>query len=442
MPGPRNAKPVRIAAFPVGVNNIAKEHAQPRDDYGRQLSAREAVNVVFDAEGKASRRDGYTLARAGTRTHSLWSDDYLGFGLMVDADTLYAVENDLSVTLLKTDMAANLPVSYCRINDTVFWTNGVQSGQVSLTMQTRDWAVHGPSAQPTVAAGTGGALYRGTYQIAVTFFDSFGRESGTERPVMVDVAENGLIELTNIPQPPAGGRVRIYCSGGQGGELRAAYTLDEGITSFTLAQMPEGRSLDTLLLKPMPPGQYVAYGNGRLFVARNREILFSPALRYGLFNPKSDRVRLTGRVTMMAFVGDGTDGAGLFAADNKRTYFFAGASPKDWSPVIAFPYGAVPGSITFATGDVWGLQTKQLLPIWMSTNGRLCVGTPGGTVFLPQPREDGQDVVFDNAERAALVYRENHGDKRVVAALKGSTKPRLAMSDSLVARVYPHSPDP
>ncbi|NUS38246.1 MAG: hypothetical protein HOQ02_04385, partial [Lysobacter sp.] len=351
MTTPRDKQLLRSSGFPYGVNNLAKEEALPRDpNTGEVIALREAENVDLDSSGKPSRRDGYTLVQAGSRMHSAWSDDYLPFGFEVDGEALYAVQADESRDLLVSGLALGLPLSYARINDAVWWTNSVQSGQVTLELETRGWSAPHPNGEPSVAAAADGALDPGRYQVAVTFLDQWGRESGAERAVVVTLDSVGAIAVTNLPQPPAGCRVRVYLTGANDAVLHAAVTVDAGVTTVLLTQPAQGRRCDTLGLRPMPAGQLVAYGNGRQYVARGNEVLYSPALRYGLYDPKAARVGFVQRVDMLAFVGEGTDGAGLFVSDGKRTYFFGAPDPANWSQRIAYPCGAVPGQIALVPG--------------------------------------------------------------------------------------------
>jgi hypothetical protein len=438
MAGVRDKQLQTFSSFPVGVNNQGDEGALPRDQVGNLIALREAVNLDISDAGKASTRDGYRLVTVCTRAHSAWSDDYLPFGFMVDAGTLYVVHADLSRDALVDGLAMGLPVSYTRINDQVLWTNGVQSGMVTASLELAPWCCPHPNGQPTLTLQADGALDAGTYQVTVAFLDAFGRESGCARAVMIDVPQNGAIALSQIPQPPIDGRVRIYATGGHDGSLRAAVTLPYGMADYVLAQRPQGRPCDTLLLRPMPAGQLVAYGNGRQFVARGKQLLFSPTLRYGMLAPTKNHVSFVGRIDMIAFVGDGTDGAGLFVSDGKRTYFMAGADPAQWRQPIAYGCGARPGQIAWMPGDVWGLQTKQLLPVWIARDGRVCVGQPGGDVYLPQPRDGGPDALFDQADSTALYFKQSEGDSRLVAAMRGAQPQALTVRDRLIVREYRH----
>lgn len=430
---------IRLSGWPAGINNVARELDMPRGEAGQPLTLREATNVDLSDTGKPRRREGYTLAHAGTLGHSGWSDDHFPFALFVDETSMYVMFADESVQAVTTGLARGLPLSFARVNDSVLWTNGIQSGQVGHDLTAHPWCAGSPSGQPTLAAGLGGQLDAGSYQVAVTWFDPLGRESGAVRAEPVDVLAGGAITLTSIPQPPSGWRIRVYCSNGNDGVLKAALTLDAGTLSATIDTRPEGRACDTLLLQPMPPGQIVAHGNGRQFVARGAHVLFSPPFRYGLFEPRYNVVSFNGRVEQMVFVGDGTDAAGLYVADSERTYWLAAPNPKDWRQVIAYPYGAMSGPLGWVIGTKFGLETTARVPVWIARNGRVCIGLPGGQIYQPQPRQGTNDVVFDSADQAAVLFRDD--TDTVVAALKNPSAGRFAIRDQLTVREYPRYTD-
>lgn len=433
-------KTVLMPAFPLGMNNTGSEEALPTDENGTRIALRDAVNMDIPPDGKPRRRQGYTRLQAGSDMHSAWSDDYLPFGLFVDGSKLCVMHADESVETLREGLSLGLPVSYTRVNDAVWWSNGQQSGIVTAGLAQMPWSAGEPPGAPMLTAMPGqGALPRGTYQVTVTFLDAAGRESGAPRAALVEVPDNGAILVHHIPQPPADGRVRLYASQGQDGDLRAAVTLAAGVDEYLLSAPAEGRRCDTQFLRPMPSGQCLAYGNGRLFVGRGREVFFSPALRYGLVHPAEGRVGFVGRVQMMAFVGDGTDGAGLYVSDAKRVYWLAGADPKNWSQEIAYSAPALPGHIAWVPGSAFDLQTEKLLPCWHSRDGRLCVGTPGGRVVTPQPRDGMPDAAWDTGDAAALLHIERPGDSRVVSSIRNARPGSLAVTDKLVVHEYRHS---
>ena len=429
------------AGWPLGLNNLAGETALPVTESGAPAAVREADNVDFDVAGKAHRRDGYTLAVPGTRVHSAWGDATWPWGLFVSGDTLTALHPDERTEPVIDGLTPGWPVAFERLNDSVLWSNGVQCGVLGLDLDAMPWACPTPESSPRIAIEAGGALDAGRYQLAMTFLDARGRESGASNPVAFLVPANSMLRLSQLPQPldvlrvP---RVRVYLSSGLDGVFRVAATLPVGVTDLTLTEPASGRALETLNLRPLPAGQGVCIHNGRQFVARGAEVWFSPPLRYGLTHPGRDRVGFAGRVDLLAPVADGSDGAGLFVADAKRTYFLAGPSPAEWRQVIAYPVGAIPGALIRLSGEVWNLPTKAPLPVWIARNGRVCVGLPGGQVITPQPREGSPDAVLDAASRGALLYREHGGKQQLITTLRDAQPQSLSVRDRAIARVYRH----
>ncbi len=432
-----SSKPYGSSDFSRGVNNTVDETALPRDINGQQIAVREAVNVDVSDAGKLSRRDGYTRVASGTM-HSAWSDDYLPFGLFVDGDILKAMHDDAAIEVVMTGLAP-APMSYERVNDLVLFTNGVQCGQVRMDLTVQPWGVAAPGHQPTIEAIDGG-LDPGSYQIAVTLLDPAGRESGALRAAPISLPSGGGIRLTDIPAPPAGGRVRVYCTSGNDGVLRAAATFDASITSYDLTQPAQGRVCDTQRLRVLPAGQCIAFGHGRTFVARGNELLFSDVLRNNLYHPGRNQIAFNGRITMIAFVGDGTPDAGLYVSDSKRTYFLATANPdfKQWGQQIAYHCGAHPGQLAWTPGELWGVDALRC-PVWLARNGRLVVGLPGGRPLLPQPSDTGgPDAAWDVGDSAALAYIERPGDRRVIASVSGAAPSALAVQDRLTVLEHRH----
>lgn len=439
--GVRDEELAPRAGWPLGLNNLAAETALPVSESGAPVAVREAVNVDFDAAGKPRRRDGYTLAVPGHRVHSAWSDTALPWGLFVNGDTLWALHPDERTEPVIDGIAPGLPVAYERLLDAVLWSNGVQCGLIGLDLDTMPWACPTPERAPAVSVEPDGALDAGHYQLVVTFLDARGRESGASNPVAIAVPARSRLWAAGLPQPADTLRVpwvRVYLSSGLDGVFRVAATLPVGVTELMLTAPATGRALDTLNLRPLPAGQGVCVHNGRQFVACGAEVRYSPPLRYGLTHPGRDRVGFAGRVDLLAPVADGSDGAGLFVADAKRTYFLAGPSPAEWRQVIAYPVGAIPGAQLRMPGEVWNLPTKTLVPVWIARNGRVCIGLPGGQVITPQPREGTAEAVIDAASGGALLYREHAGHQQLIATLRDAQPQALAVRDRAIARVYRH----
>lgn len=413
-----------------GINNRAKEAGLAPG------VLREAVNVDLDNAGKIATRRGYTDPLVPCRFgHSLWADHegLFPFGLYVDGGELRALNPDLSHHLLRDNLAQGMDVSAARINDSVFWSNSIDCGMVTPMGDNVAWACEQPSGQPMLLPADG-ALGAGLVQVAVTFADIMGRESGAVLAADITLpADQQGVRVINIPQPTdpvATPWVRLYVTAGDDPALYLAETLRVGTTSTILSQRPEGRLLATQFLQPMPAGHLVRYWNGRQLVARGRHVLWSPALRYGMTHIGHMHVGFRDTLTLMEPVEG--DGAGVFVSDGSRILFLSGADPAQWVPRPVSAYGAVRGSAMQTPASAWGIQSKRWLPAWLGTDGLFTVGMPGGTVATFKQDE----FVAGVGDRAASLFREADGMMQFISVQRGATMPRLAVTDTAVARVF------
>ncbi len=428
MAGVRDRALSDVGPWPLGMNNAVKEDRLPTDEDGNVLALRDAQNVDLDKIGWPQRRRGLDRIYEGELTHSLWWEEGMPFMLFADAGELLVMTQDERVDLLGREVG-NLPLSYALVNDRVFFTNRATCGMVMMDRQVYGWAPHQPAGVPTLGTEAGYALTRGLYQVVVTFTDVLGRESGCGRAAAIDVEDEGGITLDNIPQPsdPAATPiVNIYCTGPNDQVLRLATSIPAGITSGSIGQVANGRSLTTQLLQPMPAGQIVRLFNGRLVVAVGHEVIYSEPLRYGLYNPVANRIRFDAEVDLLEPVGN----EGWYVAAGKRTYWLNGADPAEFGQRIARGAGAVRGSGVRVPGNVMGLATKEPVPVWLASSGHLCIGTSAGVEVL----KDGEAVI-PSADRAALLFRQEEGLQQIVAALRGPRAQSLAVTDTAVAHV-------
>jgi hypothetical protein len=416
----------------VGIANLGKETAATAQ------TLREAVNVDLSKEGRIERRVGRTRLVEGTGVHSLWADDKFPRGLYVEGDEIIALWPTGETTPIGNGLARGVPVSWALINDRVFWSNGVQSGLVTPDLDVLPWGPESPAGQPALEAIAAGGLDAGGYQVAITFRDMLGRESGTGVAAFVQVEQGGGIRLSGIPVPaPAAAitTVRIYRTGADDSSLRHVMDLPAGITTVAIGTGDRGKALDTQHHVAMPPGHIVRYGHGRQWVARGNELRWSPSMRYGLWSPGTARLRFSAEIDLIECVGDGTEGAGVFVAAGERTYWLSGANPDGFNQRIAYPHGAVPGSSMLVRGSAWGIETAELVAAWLARSGVFCTGVPGGSVLRMKEAE----AVTGVGERGASLFREHNGLRQFLTSLSGRTDaPGLRVGDRVVARTLRH----
>jgi len=427
-----------------GIDNLNAETDLTRSDDGKQIVAfREGVNVDIDRKGTPSRRPGYTKIINGLSVHSLWHQGSFPLALFADGALQFAFRPGQTPFEVR-DGLANRTISYALAGDRAFCTNPVQNWCVTPSGDTVPWGVETPAGQPNLTPSPDGGLDAGEYQVAITFIDLLGEESGTVLAATCTVAKGGGIELNQIPQPTSDRvrYVRAYRSAANGGNqadpnapvLFMARDIPVGITSALLGVATLKRPLATQFLIPMPPGQIVRHLAGRLHVAAGNVIRSSEPLRYGLCH--KDKGRNVGdKIVLMEPVGDGGDSPGFFVADSKRTYWIGGANPEDTSIRIVYPYSAVPGTGTVVPASMFSLDTTLPVAYWIAANGVACLGLPGGTVV---PLREKQ-AVAPPAESGASLFRERNGIRQIISALAGATrttKQGVAIGDSAAARVY------
>lgn len=424
--------------WPQGINNLAKEGLLPGDENGNILALREASNVDVSAEGQLSRRQGYTQILPGTLSHSLWSHLDLSFGLFVDDGQLCVLHQDESADLLGLDVGHS-PMSYALVGDRIYFSNGNARGMLLPDLSVADWAPAQPDGQPTLEALDEFGLDPGQYQVAITFTDALGRESGNVlAAAMVDIAAGGGIAVRNIPQPAAGAsvaRINVYVTGPNDQVLRLAAAVSVGTQQMVIGLAAAGRSLPESLqyTRPLPAGSIVRKLGGRLLVVVGQEVLISEPQRFGQFHPVRSRLRFAAKIDLLEPIGDG-DGAGFYVAAGARTYWMsAGTSdPAQASQQIVQGVGAIPGSGLVIDAKQLGFDQQQPVVTWIARNGKWMAGLPGGMVTLLR---DG--AVVDAADSAAVLYREENGIQQLVATMRGTRRQGLAVNDLAVAHYYP-----
>lgn len=433
--------PLRRVAF-VGIDNLNDERAT-KDGHLRDM-------VNFDPKRSGtlpSTREGYERIYTGA-PHSLWGDGQFPWAVFVDGGELRGIQAlQDPPTLLASGIDPRAPMSYARDNDTLRFANGAQGGVLRMDGQVYAWACEAPNGQPVATAIANGGLPAGEYQVAMTFRDDMGRESGTGLAVRVTVPAGGGIRLTAIPQPSDPGvlAARIYCSTANEGEsldtggMVAHHVRDipPGASTFEFGAFERGRVLKTQFMEPLPIGNVIECGAGTTYSAVDA-VLYWGAPLYGAQGVLADSyMRFAARITVLAGVGDGAE-FGLWVAvsgwanhEAGQVYYLAGRDPSKAPLRARYSYGAVPGTMTRCSGEVWGLPYKADVPCWLATNGFWCVGAPGGELLT----FNTDTVAATAGERGASLVREGSGQTHVVTSVKNPFGAGLAIRDRYAVTV-------
>jgi hypothetical protein len=210
-----------------------------------------------------------------------------------------------------------------------------------------------------------------------------------------------------------------------------------GTTTLIIGAHNRGRTLATQFHEPLPTGHLVSFGHGRVWVMKENVLYWSETLRYAQGDRAKNYLRFPKRGALLACVGDGTEGAGVFVGAGKRISWLGGGAgnPNEFRQVIAYSAPAVPGSLAWAPADLWGFESKLQVPCWLAGDGQFCVGLPGGQV---KTFNDAR-VAAQAGESGASFIREENGMRSMITAVRGPAMGGLAMRERMVATVRRHT---
>lgn len=136
MPPPRHTQPVPVFSGSIGLNNKITPHRLPYSLETGVGALEEASNVIIDQTGEPVTRRGYSLLEAGTFHSMLPVDSY--FYIAKDRTTDTAIylasissnSGQVSLTGVVSGLTKKLKLSYFRLRNTIFYSNGEQSGRL------------------------------------------------------------------------------------------------------------------------------------------------------------------------------------------------------------------------------------------------------------------------------------------------------------------------
>lgn len=432
---------VQVGKFPGGLDNVSPQTAPPRDQDGNIIAARKLQNVDVDNVGGVQMRRGQVTIE-DLPAHSLFA----GPGYLyawVDGE-LRAYRKEGATIALDTTLLTGLPdrfSTYTTDDFDVYTSNGEDTGhrRIAADLTVHPFWLDTPAPVDAVATSAGG-LDAGNYEVAVTVVDADGRESGASDPVIVTLTAGQGIAVTFPPAPEDAVKWRVYRTTANGGEDATVMYLAQELpiiaTAATLGVAITSNTLKTAWMFPLPPCTILCYWHGRLLGATADGLVWSESYRLGLMLAENNVV-MYGGCRMIEALGDGSELAGGFISDGKRTYWYGGATPGAWRTRVVHPHPAVPGTSIVVAGSRMGLDSDDLVAVWASTNGTWLMGMAGGQVT---PIRKDQVALPVNAERGAAAFFQNGGIAQMLTALYGGdiNPMNAAMSDTASATIRRH----
>jgi len=387
---------LNLAGWPAGIDNRSAEFAL------RQGAARNLVNVNVRASGKIVRRQGYAKVLTEANPHSLFSNGSVV--LYVANGRLKQLVGAVSTTL--DPGLGDAPTVYADKAGEVFFSNGLKTGRWANGYRT--WGVDNPPQQPQADALPTGGLFAGTYQVAITWRDALGIESGTPLTATVDVSEGGGILLSDFPPPPGYVEsVGVYVSSHNGTELYLDNDYPAWTTSVVIERDERSIPLETEYQQPMPPVQRVCVQSGRVYGAAGQALYVTNP-----FNPyltSLDGVLFESPITALMPVTDG-----VYVVTERKAYFMQFEADVPMRRELAY-HGAVPGAVAF----------DPINPgvLWLGEKG-LMRGLPGG-----ENQNLTEQVAMPKAQQGSMTIREEDGERFAIVSMWGCMPNPLVSSE-------------
>lgn len=325
-----------------------------------------ATNIDIDDSGRAARRAGQTLKVAGA-SHSLWCD---ALCLCVQAGVLKQINTDYTTTTLATGLNSDY-VSYQRVNDRIYWSNGTQNGVIGNSVN-RAWGL--PIPNLPMVTKISGNLSAGTYQYSMTTIRD-GMESGAALTGTIELAAGQGLRFSFT------GNVALYVTESNGTTLFQCATSNAGSYDHIGGQL--SLPLDTQWLDQPPAGQCLTHYKGRLYIASGQFIYVTTALGYELCDLRDYLSVDSSKITMLAGLENG-----LLVGTEKATYYLSGSSLAEFSIT---PKGSptIPRTLRLEDGQTVTGKAEyagRKVALFTTTEG-ICLASPDGSVVnLTQDR--------------------------------------------------------
>ena len=387
-----------------GANNLASKDRLPKN------AVRHAVNVDPLPGGTFASRAGYEPIYAGTNVRGVLA---LGDKLLIaDGADLVEFNTQTDTSRVIRAIAATGAFVGTVMNDVLYLSTENETLEYDGTT-VKTWGTPDVFNQPVVAAVAGGLL-AGHYQVALTYTDQWGREGGTDRPVVLYVPDNGGVQVTVGPIP-AGCVANVYMGAINGSTLflQGTRTTAGVVTVATLRD--DTTQCETVLLRAPQPSTRMATHNGVILMAKGGTLSMTRPMQPHLVS------RARGFVQYADDIGDVmSDGVAVFVSADK-CYALTNVETDGIEQATVLEFPAIAGTSTqLPDGRVaWMTRYGQAI----SKNGDLEL--PNRQTFAPSPAASGAAGVIDT-----------NGNQLIVTTTRGTQAGnQLAATDFYIGEI-------
>lgn len=362
----------------------------------RQISGnylRRAENVDVDNSGNLRRRESELLVQALTDAHSLHLTSATA-GYLVRDSILYAITLPTYGQSFAKTLTSNDPVSWLPVGDDLYFSNGTDSGRITQGLL---FPLGLPTPDAPACNAVGGSLTAGTYQVAISYYNSVTGEEGgisaSSNPVLA-----GGVQVALPAATPGATHANVYVSAADGSVPMLARSVALGTATTTFTTPPtQGRESNGRYEDPLPAGTLFS-SNGRLCSFSGSTVYVGLPFRPGYYLPAEGYIPFPAEVSIAI-----DNQAGTFIAADKTYWVPGDLGAVEGALATVLPYGAVPGT-------AFSSPNKSEVG-WFGVQG-FVIGKTSGEVEAPMSDHIDQTPPASGV----ATIRTTKGYRRVLAA--------------------------
>lgn len=390
---------ISLGPWPEGVDGIRDVYSdgfQPGEERRAKLAA--GVNVDLDD-------DGWPQLRAGTTEQVVATAGLSGFealGLLLFQDQgiikrVTSVGPPFVTANVVTGLNASARVEFCEHAGAIWWTNGLENGQISAAGTATNWGLTVPSI-PTLGTTTG-TVPAGRYLVSALCEDANGVEHGASKSAVVTLSSAGAITADLSVTDANTSLCRFFATKPNGDQLFYVGEAAPGALPITISNVGvSDEPLRTQFMSPPIPGDGLFSYNGSIITFKDNYLYPSWGAAVHLFGITA--VVETRPTNVLA--GAGLDN-GFWTVCERGAFWTTGAMPADWVTRQRDDREYAQGVLVLNGGLVPRLKTFERVALFISEDG-LMAGMPDGTLL---PLTDSVQRLDISGLRASIVYHEH-----------------------------------
>lgn len=424
---PNDSDLQQLGPWPAGANNLAAETSVPRQSF------RDGLNVDLNDDGKVKRRFGYNLVEPAFEPSSVIGFGHRGFYLTNGELMAFEVidREIIGVTPVYTGLRQDARLAAVMIEPDIFVSDGDINLRIRPDNTVTAWSAPQADAPGVTIVADAGGLEPGDYMVAVAHKLATNEEGPLSEAVKFTLtAQASQLQLA-LPHQFENARFAVYMTKPNGNELLLAGVAPGNAGTMTINKQRLGRRAETDFLAPLPPAEYAVYFRGRLIGANGTTLFWSEPQLYSLTDLGFNFFEYAEPITGLGAIGD--TGTGLFLGQQTKTYFLRGDNPSEMDAREAYPAGIVAHSMTMVPGARLPMDNPPPVPVpmWLATNGVICVGLPDGTV-LPLSETRYAARVGDTG---ASVFIQRDGRSTFIATTQEPRDNVFAVTDQVTIEI-------